>query len=202
MHKARLALACELVAIVLLLLMTVVGGAFFPDYSHVQQYISELGARGAPHAGMVRFLGFLPVGVAVVTFALLAYRLLPRSGMTLLGFLGIGYFGFGYIIAALFPCDAGCNPTDPSISQIIHDLVGAGGYLIGTFAVILLGIQAFQWRQATHVAVAGIILGGLSFLSVQGLSPGFEYVGLIQRAIEIEVHAWLLICALYLNRRV
>ena len=42
--------------------VVVLGGAMQPGYSHVADYISELGAVGAPHGQAISVAGFLPIG--------------------------------------------------------------------------------------------------------------------------------------------
>jgi len=110
-----------------IVLLTLIGGAAFPGYSHASQFISELGARGAPHAQLVNFGGFLPAGVLVCAFAVLAWTALRRSAGTTIDLVGIALFGFGYLVAVYFPCEAGCRPAEPSFSQLIHNAMGLAG---------------------------------------------------------------------------
>jgi hypothetical protein len=65
------------VALFFVVVLTLLGGAFFPDYSHLSQFISELGARQAPYEQLVRWIGFLPTGVLVLVFAFVAFKALP-----------------------------------------------------------------------------------------------------------------------------
>jgi hypothetical membrane protein len=45
-----------------------------PEYSHSSQAISELAAPGTPYAGLVRFGGFIPLGLIFILFALVAWQ--------------------------------------------------------------------------------------------------------------------------------
>ena len=47
----------------------VLGGWQFEEYSHISQYISETYAMGTPHGKLLRFLGFIPSGLLLATFA-------------------------------------------------------------------------------------------------------------------------------------
>jgi hypothetical membrane protein len=60
-------------------LLTVIGGANFPNYSHASQFISELGASGAPNARVINLAGFLPAGLLLIAFTFQACRLLCPS---------------------------------------------------------------------------------------------------------------------------
>ena len=66
-----------LVAIALSLLVPLVFGMLRPEYSHVPNYISELGQTGSPYAGWVIWAGFLPIGLMVFLFLFLASSWLP-----------------------------------------------------------------------------------------------------------------------------
>jgi len=179
-------------------LLTVIGGANFPNYSHASQFISELGASGAPNARLINLAGFLPAGIFIIAFAFLARRSLPRSGATTFGLIGLALFALGYLVAAFFPCEADCRPTEPTLSQAIHNLFGLAGYLIAPLSLFALGWQARRWARATHLSVLGFIASGFALLGLLFLSPEFRYVGVAQRILEGSVLTWIMACALYL----
>ncbi|MDY7226669.1 DUF998 domain-containing protein [Hyalangium rubrum] len=197
---AKLAFTTGTLGALAILLLTVLGGAAFPNYSHLSQFISELGAREAPHGKLVSFAGFLPAGVLLCAFAFFASRALPRSPVTLLGLMGVAFFALGYGVAAFLPCEQACRPVEPSLSQAIHNLVGATGYFSGGVGLILLGTQARSWPEARHLWVLGVSGGVLSLVSLLFLSPAFPFVGLVQRVIETCMLLWIVACGVYLRR--
>lgn len=181
-------------------LLTVIGGATFPGYNHASQFISELGARGAPHAQLVNFGGFLPAGVMVCAFAVLAWKALPRSAGTAIGMVGIALFGFGYLVAVFFPCDAGCRPAVPSSSQLIHNALGLAGYLSAPLTLAILGWQARSWPGGRLLSMLGFLGALTAFIGLLLLSPEFAYVGIAQRLLELSVLTWIVACGIYVNR--
>lgn len=183
-----------------MVLLTVIGGANFPNYSHASQFISELGADGAPNARIINLAGFLPGGILLMAFAFFAWRSLPRSGATTFGLLGLALFALGYLVAAFFPCEADCRPAEPTLAQAIHNLFGLAGYLFAPLSLFLLAWQARRWPNATHLSVLGFIGGALAFLGLLFLSPDFKYVGVAQRVLEGSVLTWITVCALYFAR--
>lgn len=195
--KPILVSAC--LAALAVFLVTVIGGAGFPNYSHASQFISELGATGAPHAGLVNYVGFLPAGVFVCTFALLAWRSLPRSVGTSLGMVGIVLFGFGYLVAVVYPCEAGCRPAEPNLSQTIHNALGLSGYLAAPFTLSILGWKARSWPGAAVLSWMGFGGAILAFIGLSYLSPQFTYVGIAQRVLEASVLSWIVACGFYLD---
>ena len=53
-----------------MVLAIVVAGALHPEYSHLSQFVSELGAAGAPNPGILNFGGLVPAGVLTFLFAI------------------------------------------------------------------------------------------------------------------------------------
>lgn len=177
----------------------VLGGAAFPGYSHAAQYISELGATGAPHSWAVSWLGFIPSGLLLMAFAAIAPVLLPRSPWTWLGFAGIGYYAFGLVAGGLFPCDFGCRPDEPTVAQVIHNAVAGTSYLAGIIALLVLGVQARKWPAGTHLLPLGIGCWLIASLALPALDPEFAYAGVAQRVIELAMCVWLVTCAAYVR---
>ena len=197
---AKLVLLSACLGALSIVLLTVIGGAAFPGYSHASQFISELGAYGAPHAKLVNFGGFLPAGVFLCTFAALAWKVLPRSAGTTIGLVGIALFGFGYLVAVYFPCDEGCRPTEPSFSQLVHNALGLAGYLSAPLALAILGWQARSWPGGKKLSMLGFAGALTAFIGLSFLSPEYAYVGLAQRMLELSVLTWIVACGIYVNR--
>ena len=196
----RLALITGVLGPLAVVLLSVLGGANFPNYSHASQFISELGATGAPNGRIISLAGFLPAGVLIIAFAFFAWRSLPRSGATTFGMIGLVLFALGYLVAAFFPCEGDCRPAEPTLSQAIHNLFGLAGYLAAPISLLLLGWQARRWPKATHLSILGFIGSGFALLGLLFLSPDFRYVGVAQRVLEGSVLVWIMVCALYLGR--
>ena len=57
------------------IVVTAASGCAEPGYSHLSQYISELGADGAAHGALVSRAGFAAIGAACLAFS----RLLRRA---------------------------------------------------------------------------------------------------------------------------
>lgn len=197
----RLAMICALLGAVWLLAMVVIGGLTFPGYDHASQYISELGANGAPFGFQVSWYGFLPVGLLVVAFAVSAWLATPRSVLGTLGFIGIVLFAVGYVGATFFPCDYGCRPEDPSPSQAMHLLFGLAGYLLAPLTLLLLSLAARKWPNARSVVLAGFIAAPIALMAFLTMAPDSPFVGVSQRALEASVIGWVVACGLYLGHQ-
>lgn len=197
----RVALPLAVLSFVAVALPTLVAGAAFPGYSHVAQFISELGANGAPHGELMRFAGFLPAGLLLTAFAGVAYRTLPPSGKTTVACAGLAVYALGYVAAVFFPCDLGCRPVNPSVAQIIHNAAGLAGYLAAPVMMLLFGLGARSWPGGQWLAPLAFIAAAVTLIGLMSLSPKSPWVGLSQRMIEASVLTWVVCCGFYLTHQ-
>jgi len=186
----------------LALAVPVAGACADPDYSHVSQFISELGARGAPHATLVAAAGFAPIGALVLAFLGLASEAFPPSSRKTAGLLGLATVGAAYLASALFPCDPGC-PSEGSFSQSVHNLFGLLEYL-GAIAGLLLLSTALRgaacWRPLAASAAVCATLAALGFLCL--LLPRLGPIrGAGQRLAEAAIFFWIAHASIALLRR-
>lgn len=197
---SQLALLTGVLGALWVLALTLIGGAAFPGYDHGAQFISELGATGAPHGWAVSWFGFLPAGLFVSAFSLFGWLAAPRSALSTLGFVGVFLFAAGYIGAAFFPCDFGCRAENPSSSQVMHELIGLAGYLLAPVSLLLLGLAARTWPGAGALAIFGYLSAAAALGGLVMLDPNFAFVGVAQRLLEASVLGWIVAYALYLGQ--
>ena len=186
-------------------LAAVLGGLQFENYSHIQQYISESYAAGTPYGAQLRFGLYIPSGIFMALFAFLSPSVLPKSALVKWSFYGIGiFYGLATIVVSLFPCDAGCNPDliNPSISQIIHNAIGALTYLIVPVFMVAIGIKSAKWASGTKLYKVSLFCGMTAFclMLVLAQNPLGPYVGLQQRIIEGSILFWIVYTAIYLKK--
>lgn len=196
----RLTSLTALLGVLIAVGFPIVAGAFHPSYDHARQFISELGAHGAPNAALVNYAGFLPAGILLTLFPVFAWRALPRAPLTTLGLVGVALYSIGYLAAVAYPCDAGCRPGDPSISQALHNLLGLIGYLTAPATLFLLAWQARRWPRGGAVALVALVGGVCASIGLLSFSPDFEFAGVSQRLIEGGMLAWIFACGIYTLR--
>jgi hypothetical protein len=200
-RQQRAAAACGFGAVALELLVPLVGGRLEPGYSHVSQYISELGAEGASHAAWVSLGGFAPTGALVLGFLAFASGSLPGGLTRWAGLLAFAGVGACYLIAAFFPCDAGC-PAQGSTSQQIHNASALLLYA-GAPAGMLLLCAAFRgaprWRPLVPASAACAAVAFAGFLAL--LAPPLDGLrGLSQRVAEGAIFFWIAVVSAFLLR--
>ena len=184
------------------MIVPVAAGHVEPGYSHSSQFISELGAAGAANARLVSLAGFAPIGALVLAFLAFAYEILPgtRKRRTA-GAISLAAVGAAYLMAAVFPCDAGC-PGSGSISQSIHNAFGLLEYAGAWVGLVLLGStfrDSAQWRALAPACMASAVLLGAGFVAM--LLPELASVrGLSQRVAEASIFGWIAIVSVFLLR--
>lgn len=191
-----------IVGVFLFVLTTIIGGFLHPNYSHTSQFISELYAVDAPNADSLRYIGYIPSGIFFFLFSIFAIVETPKSIQRAVGFLGIGFgYGLGTVVCGFFTCDAGCNPEfmNPSLSQLIHNLMGFVTYCIVPVSILLIAMASRKWKNSTSFSNISFVLSIISFCFVVLLNTNLHspYKGLIQRVIEGSILIWIALCSFY-----
>lgn len=135
-------------------------GFIWDDYRWTANYLSELGATGAPYSEWTNGLSFLPVALLSLIILLTFIRRWRLRGQGLIGaVLLILGFSMAYGLAIIFPCDFGC-PIEGSPSQMIHNLGGAIQYPMAIVGFFLLSgyWKADYPRLRLASAIAGFAM--------------------------------------------
>ncbi len=178
----------------------VIAGANFPHYQHSSQYISELAAVGAPYADFVRFFGFMPASMLLIAFAVLGLKFSQKRPKQIYGLLGIIVYALTLSIAAIYQCDYGCRPEQPSLAQNLHNLSALIGYPSGIFAVFMLASDLKE-NNKKYVQIAKLA-NALSYIAIGlflCLNPLFDYFGVAQRLLELYLYTWCIFYAWVCN---
>ncbi len=197
---------CGLLGVSLFVFTTLLGGYLDPHYRHTSQFISELYAKGAPHADSLRYVGYIPSGVLLALFSIFALRTLPKSKQTNFGFITIGlFYGVGTVVCSLFTCDEGCNREliNPSSSQLIHNFTGLLTYVFVPIGLISIGSGAQCWEGGSFLSKAGLACGVVCilFFGLFIMNPTSLYVGIFQRMIEGSILLWIVLCSYFIKNR-
>jgi hypothetical membrane protein len=181
---------------VLFALTVVVAAAMRPDYSHVHQFISELGATGSTNAAIMNYAGFVPAGLCVAGFGIALSRTLPLERLVLVCVALVVLFGAGIAISGFVSCDVGCPQNSGSLENAIHNRIAPAvffGLIVaaGTLAVRFRNLEAWQglaWPSAACAVLSLLLLGALaSTLEARRMT------GMWQRLLLLVLFSW---CAL------
>ncbi|HET8804695.1 MAG TPA: DUF998 domain-containing protein [Aequorivita sp.] len=183
---------------VLFIATAIASGFQMEDYSHISQFISEAYAFGTTYGIYFRLAGYIPAGILLFFFGMNAYRFFEKSDRVKLGFIGFAvFYGLGTIMVSLFPCDEGCNKEfiQPSISQIIHNLLSVATYVIVPACLILIGSGLKKTKAL--LGNTSMVLGTISGLFALLLFSDHmsKFIGLYQRIVEASILIWIFLIA-------
>jgi hypothetical membrane protein len=185
--------------------LVIVCGTLRPGYNHLTQLISELGARGTAHAGLLNLAGAIPAGVLIAGFGVATHRLLSSGRRSLLASGLVAFYGVAMIVFGILPCDPGCPPPGPrtSVAATIHSSVALAACVA---AIVGIGLWAREFRQMPGFrdlwAYTGLAsAAGLAFLIAFVVSlDGGTLIGLWQRLLVGTLFVWCAVVALRLFR--
>lgn len=172
---------------------TIIAALLRPEYSHVSDFISGLGATGSPDAWLMNYVAFVPTGLLIAGLALVLLTVLPRRLPALAGAALMVVFGLGVTASGLFSCDLGCPQDYGSVENLIHNRIAPVAFLsmIGGIAVLgycfrgnpyLRPLSAYSWLTS---------IAALAFLAaLVGSLETRELTGLWQRLLLGSLFAW------------
>ena len=183
---------------------TVAGlGSRVDGYDHARQYVSELGATGAPDAVLFNAILVLLGFAMFVVAAGYNHALRNRPWRRITTFF-IGLFGVGIVAGGLFPCDPGC--AGQTLSAKLHGLLGLPTMFSTFVAPFLLahslrGDHGWPRRYRAIVLTAGatalpVFLSSLPVPQTLGFIGYFHAVGLTgigQRFFALFQLTWVVI---------
>jgi len=174
---------------VLFAAVVVICAAMRPGYSHVDQFISELGASGTPNALVMNAAGFLPTGTLIVVFGLSLVALLPGRPVFRVSGVLVGLFGLGLLTAGLVPCAPGCPQDPPSL----HDGISVAGFIS---ALVGIGACAYgfrstpRWQRLWFYSAVSSGIGLCILVALASSLDSRSLTGLWQRLLAGTLFLW------------
>jgi len=194
---------CGVIAPLLRLGLILVVGSLHPGYSQLRDFISELGAQGAPF-GQVMNAGISLVGLLLTLFSVALYRVCNSSPLGLGGAALLGLSGLAFIAVGLFPCDPGCSLRAPSPVMRVHLLAGIIGMTMQAAAPLAMGLRFVTDSKDRSYAVVSLACGFLAagaLLLLFGQGSRLSFPGLVQKTAQAATGLWVLVSAAYVLRR-
>jgi hypothetical membrane protein len=197
----QIGISCGILAPILWASAVIFCGSITPEYSHLTQYISELGERGSSTELLMRYAGFVPTGLMHMAFAASLYTAFRDYRLSSVAAALLALNGLGRVVAGLFPCEAGCAGPRVLLSQRLHSLAAAVGFLALIGAAILWGVLLRRHRILKRLSVYSIGAGlfGLVFLLLMSWSAELRRgTGLYERLSSGVLSLWVLVFAVRL----
>ncbi|HEX8072657.1 MAG TPA: DUF998 domain-containing protein [Pyrinomonadaceae bacterium] len=197
----KVGILCGVLAPVLWAASIIICASVRPGYSHLTQYISELGERGSSTELLMRYAGFVPTGLMHVAFAAALYAAFRGYRLAPVAAALLALNGLGRVAAGLFPCEAGCAGPRVLLSQRLHSLAAGVGFLALIGAAILWGVLLRRHRSLSGLSGYSIGAGllGLVFLLLMSWSAELRSgTGLYERLSSGVLSLWVLVFAVRL----
>ena len=156
----------------------------YPGYSHLDQAMSQLGAQGSPTQGFSAWVNNLPLGLFFVLFAVGVMRQVRGSRLASFSAALILVHGLASFATGYFPCDQGCAPAEPSLSQQMHNLAGLVMFLSLTLASLLWSFLSKRLLDSRGFGLFSIACTLLAVVTVVLMAQAVEtghWFGLYQR---------------------
>jgi hypothetical membrane protein len=172
----------------------VVAGLLTPGYSHLSDTISQLGAQGRLHPGLMN-TGFIIYGVLIIGFSYALYRQLGYSTAARVAWLMLTMYGVGIILAGIFRDFPDGTNTVINLEGILHNVFATAAFfaLLGgmlMFAKIVYhrpawhGLTWFTIAIAAFNLVLSLIFITEVFVSVEGgLQRLFYFTSLVWKEL-------------------
>jgi len=191
MSKTKLMIILAIASYCWLAATVILGGIFYPNYAHLSQFMSELGATGSPHGQLVNLAGFGITEILLLGSLAIAFQQLPKTPSNLVGFVFLAVYPILIGVAALSPCDFECRPDTPSLSHLIHITTALLAYLCAIIGLAFLSRQSGATKTSTLLKKSGLLLTPVLLLLFFNIVPENPIVGLVQRVGETLIYIWL-----------
>jgi len=194
---------CGIVGPIQFIVVPLVSGLLRSGYDPMSQYMSELGAVGAPNA-IVWFMTEFLLGLMMIAFAFGLHRGISEGKGSKLAPILLVVSGIGWIAGSIFRCDAGC--VNESVTGTMHGLVGMFGpipLIIAPLAILPRLKKDNRWQSYRPFSQIMGALGVLFFCVMFSgeVSPALEpYRGLLQRLAFFTPLLWTVVMAIGLLR--
>lgn len=197
----KIGILCGILAPILWASAIFVTGSLRPEYSHLTQYISELGERGGSTEFIMRYAAFVPTGFMHMAFAAFLYGEFKGSPLATFAAMLLAINGIARIAAGIFPCESGCALPRLLLSQKLHSLSAGAGFFALISASVLWGILFRRYQSLRCLSAYSIGSGclGLVFLVLMLWSAELRTgTGLYERLSSGTLSLWMLVFAVRL----
>jgi hypothetical protein len=203
--KQRILVMCGVIAPLLFVFMTILGGAIRPGYSHIANTVSELLSPGSPNRFLLSTI-FTIYALLIALFGIGMLLFVRRSGQsTQIGSLGAFLFIIAGMVnvttATVFPQDPwGSTRTFAGEMHIVlSGVIGA----LQLFSISLFGIWFIRAGNSRGYAVYSFLTAGAVILLVGFflMMAGTPLMGFAERVLILAGLQWTFVVALWMVSR-
>lgn len=203
MHDSRLTRSLLLTGVAAPILFgaaTITTATLRSEYSHLDQFISELGETGGEFAWLMNYVGFMFSAALILIFVLAFRSYFPRTAMSYVASSLLVIFAIGVFFAGVYSCDTGCPLTDRSPEQKMHDVASLAlpAFTLGVAAWGVFFCRITQWRHFGFYSLASAFFSVLILVLMVRSEISRDGTGLYQRLFLAVLFIWMIALALRL----
>jgi len=177
----RFFVICGIVGPIYFALTLLILGAMFPGYSHVHDYMSELGAVDSPVMLATNTLSFFLIGLFMFLYSFGIFEIFRGNRNGRIASMLIMIAGLIVTTIGMFPCDPGCYNFSPT--GITHVWASMLPFAFFLPAFVLFAYEGFKGhvfdrKWAIFIIIITIISG---ITGAWHSEFEFGYGGLLQR---------------------
>ncbi len=196
MKPRRILSVCGIAGPIIFAVIVLTLGFLTPGYSHVRDFMSELGAVDAPYGFVMSFAGLVLLGILVIAFSVGLHRGIKEGSV--IGPALLVMSGFSLAATGVFRCDPGC--IDISLIGRLHSafaMLAGFAFIAAMFFIALRLRDDRDWRSYWAYSVA---TGALTFVFSLLLMSAGDWAGLMQRISMGLPLLWMEVMAIRLFR--
>jgi len=163
------------------------------DYSHVHNFISEMGADELPDSAFMNYAGFLPGGLLLAGFGIVLGMSLPTHRSSIAGAFCVTLFGLGIAACGVFSCDPGCPLGDCTVENSLHNVIAPACFVCQIAGMITLGFlfrRLPEWRSLWKYSIVSGVLALVFLIGLVIFLKTDVYKGLFQRLMLGTMFVW------------
>ncbi|MEE9150531.1 MAG: DUF998 domain-containing protein [Thermoplasmata archaeon] len=196
-QNQRFLAICGIIAPIIFTIILIIAGLLRSDYSHLTNYVSELGGVGAPNA-IIQRANFVLIGILIIAFAYGLHRGINNGKGSIIGPLLISIFGLSAVVSGIFSTD----PIQPgSFSDVMHSIASGIGSLAAIIAFFVITERLKKdnlWKRYQTFSKMIAITAILVSVIVVGILGAVGTPGLGQRLFLAVLFLWIEVMAIRL----
>ena len=188
---------CGIIAPIIFTIILMIASLLRLDYNHLINFVSELGAVGAPYA-IIQRINFVFTGILIVAFTFGLHQGIDVGKGSFIGPLLVAIFGLSSVMSGIFSTDT-IQPG--SFSDIMHSMSSAIGSVAAIIAFFIISERLEKdilWRPYRFFSIAIAIVAIIVSVAGVGILGAVGTPGLGQRLFMAVLFLWIEVMAIRL----
>jgi hypothetical membrane protein len=188
---------CGIISPIVFGILTIIAGLITPNYDHLVNFVSELGAIGAPNA-IIQRINFLLVGILIMVFAFGLHRGIAKRKGSFIGPLLVAIFGLSAVLSGIFSADLIQPGSFSDNMHMLSSAIGSTAAIIGFFVISDRLEKDPLWKSFRYFSILIAVVAIVVSVVGNGVLGALGYPGLSQRLYMAVLFLWIEVMAVHL----